>query len=169
MEVARLLAAHAQSGGFGDEPRRSVLFIAFGAEELGLIGSEHYCAQPRFPLTSVAAMLNFDMVGRLRDGALGVGGRSTASEWPELLTQQNTEHLLLQENDCAGCTDHVCFRRNNRPVLWFFTGFHDQYHQPADDTERINPAGLAQIANFAARITADLMLRDRAPIFRASN
>lgn len=161
LELARLLAAHVASGGFGDADRRSVLFIAFGAEELGLIGSEHYCAMPQFPMMSVAAMLNFDMVGRLRNRMLSVGGMTTAGEWPALLAQQNTEQLSLQSTDCEACTDHACFRRAGRPVLWFFTGFHNEYHQPGDDTNLIDAAGMSDIADLAARVIADLMLRER--------
>ncbi len=166
MEVARLLTTHASSGGFGDAPRRSVMFIAFGAEELGLVGSEHYCAQPRVALTSVAAMLNFDMVGRLRNKSLGVGGLGTALEWSGLLAQQNSDQLVIQANDCDACTDYACFRRANRPSLWFFTGFHNEYHQPGDDVALIEPDGLADVANLAARVTADLMVRAQAPVFR---
>lgn len=160
LELARLLSDHVSDGGFGDGPRRSVLFIAFGAEELGLIGSERFCAQPAIPLASIVAMLNFDMVGRLRNNTLAVGGRATALEWPQLLTRHNTAGLLLSDDDCPACTDHACFRRAGRPVLWFFTGLHDEYHQPSDDIELINQDGLGRIADLAARLTAELILRE---------
>lgn len=160
LELARLLSDHVSDGGFGDGPRRSVLFIAFGAEELGLIGSERFCAQPAIPLASIVAMLNFDMVGRLRKNTLAVGGRATALEWSQLLTRHNIAGLILSDDDCSACTDHACFRRAGRPVLWFFTGLHAEYHQPTDDIELINQDGLGQIADLAARLTADLMLRE---------
>lgn len=163
LEVARLLSGHAARGGFGNVPRRSVLFITFGAEELGLVGSEQYCATPLFPLGGVVAMLNFDMVGRLRNRTLAIGGMATSPRWPHLLAQQNTEQLVLQSNDCNACTDHACFRRAGRPVLWFFTGFHDEYHQPGDDTALINADGLSDVADLAARVMADLMLREDRP------
>ena len=160
LEVARLLATHVRAGGFGDAPRRSVMFIGFGAEELGLIGSERFCAQPTIPMPDITAMLNFDMVGRLRDRMLAVGGRTTALQWTQLLAQHNTDQLILSDDDCQACTDHACFRRAGKPVLWFFTGFHAEYHQPSDDIELINQEGLGQIADLTARITADLMLRE---------
>lgn len=160
LELARLLSDHVSDGGFGDGPRRSVLFIAFGAEELGLIGSERFCAQPAIPLASIVAMLNFDMVGRLRNNTLAVGGRTTALEWSQLLTRHNTAGLMLADDDCPSCTDHACFRRAGRPVLWFFTGLHNEYHQPTDDIELINQDGLGRIADLAARLTAELMLRE---------
>jgi hypothetical protein len=160
LELARTLAAHAATGGFADEDRRSVLFIAFGAEELGLIGSEHYCNLPSYPLSTVTAMLNFDMVGRMRNRTISVGGATTAAGWPALIAAQNTEQLVIQNSDCEACTDHACFRRAGRPVLWFFTGFHAEYHQPGDDVPLINGSGLSDVADLAARIIADLMLRD---------
>ncbi len=160
LELARLLAGHARNNGFGEAPRRSVLFIAFGAEELGLIGSERFCAQPTIPLARITAMLNFDMVGRLRNNTLAIGGQSTALDWPQLLDRRNTDHLVLKDEDCPACTDYACFRRAGRPVLWFFTGLHPEYHQPTDDVELINQPGLGQIADLAARVTADLMVRE---------
>jgi hypothetical protein len=111
-------------------------------------------------MANVVAMLNFDMVGRLRDNTLMVGGMLSALQWTQLLGRSNTHQLVLAEDDCQGCTDHACFRRAGRPVLWFFTGFHPEYHQPGDDAELINQEGLGQITDLAARLTAELMLRE---------
>ena len=159
------MKSYIDAGGTNGLPRRSLMFIAFGSEELGLVGSLHYCAQPARPLTTIAAMLNFDMVGRMREQSLLIGGVPSAAEWPALLTKHNRQ-LALALNDCAGCTDHVCFRQNQRPVLWFFTGFHDQYHQHTDDVELINGDGLGEIGDFVVRLVIDLMVAPRAPTFQ---
>lgn len=159
VQMARHLSTYISTGGLGSEARRSILFVAFGAEELGLIGSEHYCAQPKYPLTSVKAMLNFDMVGRMRNRTLMVGGLATAAEWRGLVGRYNRDNLTIGETDCGACTDFACFRRNQRPVLWFFTDLHPEYHTPSDDVALINTEGISQIANLALRLTIDLALR----------
>lgn len=158
IEVARLIAEHSSNGGFGDAPRRSLLFMAFGAEEVGLVGSDFYCAHPHIPLWATTAMVNFDMVGRLRNRTLGVGGLSTSTVWSTIFAQQNTEQLVIQANDCNNCTDYACFRQRGVPALWFFTGLHDEYHQPGDDPELINADGLSDVADLAARVIAQLMV-----------
>ena len=159
LEVARQLQAYFASGGLGNEPRRSIMFQAYGAEELGLLGSEFYCAQPAAPLNAIAAMLNFDMVGRLRNNELFVGGLPTATEWSKLIAQYNATALSILPTDCAGCTDFACFRRSQRPVLWFFTGMHPQYHQPTDDIELIEADGMARIADLVTRVVINVATR----------
>jgi hypothetical protein len=165
LQIAQYVASYVGNGGLGNLSRRSVMFVAFGAEELGLLGSEQYCAQPAYPLTTVAAMLNFDMVGRMQDRWLRIGGIPTSPEWIALLVKHNTGPLAFSETDCANCTDFACFRRNQRPVLWFFTGLHDDYHQPSDDTALINTEGIGQIGDLVVRLTIDLLLTARAPSF----
>lgn len=158
LELARLLSDHVSDGGFGDGPRRSVLFIAFGAEELGLIGSERFCAQPAIPLASIVAMLNFDMVGRLRDDRLIIYGVATAEELNEIITRANAVAPLsvTATGDGFGASDHSSFYAKNLPVLHFFTNVHDDYHRATDDAERVNATGVGRVVSLAERIARDI-------------
>jgi hypothetical protein len=135
-------------------PARSVLFIAFGGEEHGLLGSAAYVKDPAVPNDSLVAMLNFDMVGRLRDNRLVVYGVETATEWRPLLDSLNASagFNLLAQGDGYGASDHTSFTMAKRPVLHFFTGTHEDYHRTTDDWEKINLAGMAQIAAFAGNV-----------------
>lgn len=150
LELARALSEYVESGGMAGEARRSFLFMAFGAEELGLIGSRYYCDNPSVSLGNVAAMLNFDMIGRLRNDQLFVVGLQTSLLWEDLLSIYNDDGLEITEYEtCPSCSDHACFRSNSVPVLWFFTGFHDQYHSHLDDVELINDSGSVTIGELA--------------------
>lgn len=135
-------------------PGRSVLFLAFSGEEHGLLGSAAYVKAPAVPNDSVVAMLNFDMVGRLREDKLVVYGVETAREWRALLDSLNaTAHFALAaQGDGYGPSDHTSFTIVKRPVLHFFTGTHEDYHRTTDDWQKINLAGIEKIAEFAAGI-----------------
>lgn len=150
LELARLLRRN--------PPRRSVAIVAFSAEELGLLGSEYFVSHPPFPLDSVQAMLNFDMVGRLRDDKLMVYGTATATELPSIVSGANTAPAfkLNAVGDGEGPSDHAAFYRKNLPVLHFFTDAHDDYHKSTDDADRVNGAGLQRVVAYAERITRDL-------------
>lgn len=137
-------------------PARSVLFIAFGGEELGLLGSAHYIRQPVVPNDRIVAMLNFDMVGRLRDERLVIYGVETATEWRALLDSLNARagFALTAQGDGYGPSDHTSFTMAGRPVLHFFTGTHEDYHRTTDDWGRINVEGVERIAAFATELAA---------------
>jgi hypothetical protein len=153
LEIARLLAADPGLGG----DRRSILFAAFGAEEIGLEGSNHFCASPPIPPQSIMAMINLDMVGRLRNDNLILEGGETSPEWGPLLVglQSGLTFLIGSVN-----SDQRCFRTQlARPVLALHTGLHADYHQATDDTERIDVAGLTRITGLAARLVAELAVR----------
>lgn len=140
-----------------DGPRRSIVFQAYGAEEIGLVGSNYYCENPIVPLAQVAAMVNFDMVGRLRDRFLTVGGTNSATWWTNRLDAANTDELTLySDNKYVGRTDYYCFYQAGRPAIHFFTGMHPEYHTPLDDPPLLNTEGLVQIAELAARLIASL-------------
>lgn len=146
LELARLLRAA--------PTRRSVAIVAFSGEELGLLGSSHFVEHPPFPLDSVGAMLNFDMVGRLRDDKLMVYGTATATELPEIATAANTAPALrlVAIGDGTGPSDHASFYLKGLPVLHFFTDLHDDYHRASDDAEKVNAAGMARVVALAERI-----------------
>jgi hypothetical protein len=139
-------------------PSRSLVFVAFTAEEMGLLGSEHFVSNPPFPLENVAAMVNFDMVGRLREGRLQVFGTETAEEFPALLDSLDAASLLTLSHigDGYGPSDQTSFYARQIPVLHLFTGTHSDYHRPEDDWQLINAEGLAQVGEFAATLIREL-------------
>jgi peptidase M28-like protein/PDZ domain-containing protein len=135
-------------------PARTVVFIAFSGEEEGLLGSAYYVKHPLYPMDRTIAMLNFDMVGRLRSDRLIVYGSATALEWPRLLDSLNAGYRfdLKASGDGYGPSDHASFYAQRRPVLHFFTDLHEDYHRPSDDAATIFTPGIARVANYAADI-----------------
>lgn len=144
VEVARRLAARKEP-----LPRR-VVFIAFTAEESGLIGSARYVREPVFPLEKTVAMLNMDMVGRLQDDRLTVFGTGTSKVWEPLIKRLGTRYhfQLSLKPEGFGPSDHSSFYAKQIPVLHFFTGTHADYHRPTDDVEKINVPGMSRVADL---------------------
>ena len=170
--------------------KRTLIFIAFGGEEEGLLGSQFYVNNPAFPLTKTVAMVNMDMVGRLNENKLTVGGIGTANEWKELVTKFDSitvtsnglnpielpkpkipmeanansvtipgtkliepKPFNLQLNeDGFGPSDHSSFYAKQIPVLFFFTGTHNDYHKPTDTADKINYDGLLKVTDFVEEI-----------------
>ena len=166
LEMARILRDYVDSGGMSSRPRRSVLFAAFGGEEEGLLGSCSYVyGNPAVPLAQITAMMNFDMVGRVRDGTVYLSGGETSDLWAPLASNANFPELVapLSTSSCTGCTDHVCFWREGVPFLGFFTGLHDEYHGPGDDIETINFPGMVKVGTVAVRALSRLMVMEEAP------
>ncbi|MGH7356088.1 MAG: M28 family peptidase [Candidatus Rokuibacteriota bacterium] len=149
--LARALAA---AGGGA----RTMVVALFGGEELGLLGSSHHVQRPTVPLDRTVAMLNFDMVGRLRDGRLMIGGVESADRLRELVTRAAGAEGLRPDLRPSpyGPSDHARFYTAGVPVLFFFTGRHDDYHRPTDTADLINAAGMAQIAAVSARVIDEL-------------
>jgi hypothetical protein len=146
LELARLVARR--------PARRTIVFAAFGAEELGRRGSRHFVDQPPVPLRRVRAMLDFDMVGRLRDDRLIVDGVATASEFSALLDSANAGlalRLVLQR-ESGGASDDASFSARGVPALRFFTGLHADYHRATDDADRVDVAGEARVVTLAERV-----------------
>lgn len=205
--------------------RRSVVFVAFGGEEEGLIGSSYYVRQPARPLEKTIAMLNMDMIGRLKDGALSVGGVGTSDVWREWVERANStlglkvkagalptqgaapaaetrdpsggatptqmdtslttvvrgadgrpvatattaERFQLRLNeDGYGPSDHSSFYSKQVPVLFFFTGSHEDYHKPTDTADRINYDGEARVLEFVREIVYDLQDAEKRPAYAAA-
>jgi aminopeptidase YwaD len=147
-------------------PARSLVFVAFTGEEMGLLGSEHFVSDPPFPLEDAVAMVNFDMVGRLREGKLQVFGTETAEQFPALLDSLDEADTLLtlsRIGDGYGPSDQTSFYAHDIPVLHLFTGTHSQYHRPEDDWQLINAEGLAEVGEFAATLIRDLGDRPEEP------
>ncbi|MFN2397064.1 MAG: M28 family peptidase [Gemmatimonadaceae bacterium] len=146
LELARLLSR--------DPPRRSVVFVTFSGEELGLLGSQYFVRNPPVALNQVAAMINFDMVGRLRDDKVIVYGVETATELPGIVDSSNIEPRLAIRavGDGFGPSDHSSFYAQGIPVLHLFTDLHEDYHRAGDDANKVNVAGEARVIKFAERI-----------------
>jgi peptidase M28-like protein/PDZ domain-containing protein/PA domain-containing protein len=166
LELARSLAAERV------KPKRSIVFIAFSGEEMGLLGSAAYARKPAAPLASTVAMLNMDMIGRLRQGSLFIGGVGTSPAWKPLLDRLNQKRASAEGpgndsgsrfqlsfgQDGFGPSDHQSFYVRDVPVLFFFTGTHDDYHKPTDTADKINSEGERQVVEFvreAALAVAD--------------
>jgi peptidase M28-like protein/PDZ domain-containing protein len=149
MALARAFAA------VGGAPR-TLVFVAFSGEELGLLGSAEYVGHPAVPLDRTVLMVNLDMVGRLRDRRLYVGGVDSGSGLRALVTRLAADLPLAPELRPSpfAPSDHTSFYVAGRPVLFFFTGAHADYHRPSDTWDRINGDGLATVATLAARVIA---------------
>ncbi|MEX2182369.1 MAG: M28 family peptidase [Gemmatimonadaceae bacterium] len=140
--------------------RRSILIVHFSGEELGLLGSQYFVDNSPVPLASIQAMLNFDMVGRLKNDRLIVYGVGTAAELPALVDSVSAGSGLVVNKvpDGIGPSDHASFHTKDVPVLHFFTDIHEDYHRATDDVGRINADGLWRVVNVAeqaARALAD--------------
>jgi aminopeptidase YwaD len=197
IELAQMLSSQ--------KPRRTIVFIAFSGEEEGLIGSSYYVNHPIVPLTSTIAMINMDMIGRLKDRNLIVGGVGTAQEWRSLIDAENSmgsmtvslnttqagglpssvslpivvgangrpvvtmdpakQFLLTLNEDGYGPSDHSSFYAKQVPVLFFWTGTHNDYHKPSDTADKINYEGEARIVDFVDRIIRDIDKSDKRPTY----
>jgi hypothetical protein len=160
IETARLLQRWVVAHTALAANRRSILFVAFGAEEEGLIGSSSLASEPGMPMDSVVAMVNLDMVGRLHGNALTVQGTSTAPEWQALLAAANDGGLdLLYADDLLNRTDLYPFVLRGIPAIHFFTGLHPDYHTPDDDVALVNAPGAATIGELTLAVVWDLATR----------
>jgi aminopeptidase YwaD len=145
IELARVLKA-------SNLKKNNYLFAAFSGEELGLFGSKYFTQNPTVDLASINFMINMDMVGRLNDSSrtLTVGGYGTSPVWGQLYSRQGKEALYNAgayrfDSSGTGPSDHASFYLKNIPVLFYFTGLHNDYHRPTDDAEKINYTGQAAI------------------------
>lgn len=165
--VAALLAI-ARSLAEGPRPARTAVFVAFTGEELGLLGSAAYTANPAVPLADTRAMLNLDMVGRLGAGPLLVYGTGTAEELEALVVAAGAAEgvELLRHPDGYGPSDHTSFYARDVPVLHLFTNVHGDYHRPSDDWEKVDVEGVARVGALGARIVREVAARPAALTLR---
>jgi hypothetical protein len=152
LEMAHALAARK------DKLQRRLVFVAFTGEEMGLLGSNHYVQHPLFPLDKTVAMLNLDMVGRLRDDRLIVIGTGTGRPLGELLDKVNQQDGLKLNKPPGGPgpSDQTDFSATGGPVLNFSTGTHAEYHRPSDKFETLNVAGMRRIARLGEELVVAL-------------
>lgn len=153
--------------GRASRPARSVVFIAFTAEEMGVQGSAHYVAHPAFPLASTKAMINLDMVGRMKDNRLTVAGIDTAKEFRPLVTAAGREFgaEINPSSRAFGGSDHAVFYRKNIPVLHFYTGSHEDYHKPTDDWEKLSIEGMMKVSDVVLSVAEKLAVSKEPPTF----
>jgi aminopeptidase YwaD len=162
--------------------KRTLIFIAFSGEEEGLIGSNFYVNNPIFAIGKTVAMINLDMAGRLKDSKLNVGGIGTATEWRAMVERLNgspgitnvalkagvqpVSPFVLQLNeDGYGPSDHSSFYQKKIPVLFLFTGTHNDYHKPTDTAEKINYDGLLHVVNYVSDIVRSIDQNPQRPTY----
>jgi hypothetical protein len=152
----------------GITPKRRIVFIAFTAEERGLIGSAYYCRNPRFPLEKTIAMLNMDMVGRLRDDKLIVFGTGTAAEFDALVSEAAARHSLqvTKKEEGFGPSDHSSFYAQKIPVLHLYTDSHADYHRPTDDADKLNIPGMRRVVDYLVDVIGRIDSAETRPSYR---
>jgi Peptidase family M28/PDZ domain/PA domain len=146
---------------------RSILFASFAGEELGLLGSAHWVQEPTLPLDKAVAMLNMDMIGRIKDDKVYIGGVGTGSTLKAALEQAQTNSNFKIEYSPGGysASDHTSFVTKRIPVLFFFSGLHSDYHKPSDTWDKINPQAAARLVDVVGRTGLQLASAGDRPTF----
>ncbi|QRM88662.1 M28 family peptidase [Lacinutrix sp. WUR7] len=146
------------------------LFITFSGEEMGLLGSNYFVKNPTIDTKKANYMINMDMVGRLKkDSTLAVYGVGTSPIFKQTLKANNNRFKLVQKESGVGPSDHTSFYNADIPVLHFFTGQHEDYHKPSDDTERLHFNGMQVISNYIYEIISDLDNNGKLPFRKTKN
>ncbi len=198
LELARMFASSDSP-----RPRRTLVFIAFSGEEEGLLGSDYYVNHPIRPLANTVAMINMDMIGRMKTNKLIVGGVGTAQSWRDVIAIDNLAskpisraelanpaqirgkvtlitgadgqlssaivHVpgfdLTLSEDGFGPSDHSSFYAKKIPVLFLWTGTHEDYHKPSDTADKINYEDEAHILSFVSRLIKSIDAADARPVY----
>ena len=161
LELARLLAP------MQGQLHRGILFASFAGEELGLLGSAAWVKEPTLPLDRAVAMLNMDMIGRIRDGKVYIGGVGTGSTFKSLLDDAQTKSGLKLEFSAGGyaASDHTSFVSKKIPVLFFFSGLHSDYHKPSDTWDKINAPEAARLLDLISSVGTQIADAPERPTF----
>lgn len=193
LELARIFTAQ--------KPRRTIVFAAFSGEEEGLLGSNYYVNNPPIPLANTIAMVNMDMIGRMKDNKLVIGGVGTAPEWRPLIETANLlqgvtvsatgtpastrnyplvvgsnggaivtsdsskQFVITMNEDGFGPSDHSSFYAKQIPVLFFWTGTHEDYHKPSDTADKINYTDQSRIIAVVAKIVREVDSAEKRPTY----
>ncbi|WP_282042119.1 M28 family peptidase [Winogradskyella flava] len=137
--------------------KNNYLFMAFSGEEMGLLGSNYFSKNPTIDVESINYMINMDMVGRMKtDSTLAVYGTGTSPIFKQTLKSNNEKFKLIENESGVGPSDHTSFYLIDIPVLHFFTGQHEDYHKPGDDSEKLNYDGMKLISDYIYDIISDL-------------
>ncbi|WP_178991424.1 M28 family peptidase [Winogradskyella schleiferi] len=133
------------------------LFMAFSGEEMGLLGSNYFSKNPTIEAESINYMINMDMVGRMKtDSTLAVYGTGTSPMFKQTIKANNEKFKIVENESGVGPSDHTSFYLIDIPVLHFFTGQHEDYHKPSDDSEKLNYEGMNLISDYIYNIIRDL-------------
>ena len=161
LEIAQKLASQKS------RLKRSVILLGFDGEEKGLLGAKYFVDHPTVDLSKIIAMLNMDMIGRMSDSTVIVGGVGTSPIFEILLDSlaQNRKFNLTMTKPGYGPSDHAAFYGKDIPVLFFFTGFHDEYHKPADTWKLINLTGQKEIITLVYDVVVHLARTSERPVF----
>jgi peptidase M28-like protein/PDZ domain-containing protein/PA domain-containing protein len=161
LELARLLAP------LQGQLQRGILFASFAGEELGLLGSAAWVKSPSKPIEEAVAMLNMDMIGRIKDGKVYIGGVGTGSTLHKVLDQAHGDSALkfIVSQSGYSSSDHTSFVAKRIPVLFFFSGLHSDYHKPSDTWDKIDANSAAQLLNVVARVSVELASDPEKPAF----
>src|SRR5205807_968044 len=161
LELARLFAP------LKGQLQRGILFINFAGEELGLLGSAEWVKEPTRPLDKAVAMVNMDMIGRIKDDKVYVGGVGTGSTFQAILNQAESRAAFKYENSSGGysSSDHTSFVTKRIPVLFFFSGLHSDYHKPSDTWEKINADSAARLLDVVSSAELELASAAAKPAF----
>lgn len=162
LELARLLARR------GGQLKRSILFMNFAGEELGLLGSAAWVKDPTRPLAKAVAMINMDMIGRIKDDKVYIGGVGTGSSFKSVLEQAQKDASFKIEYSAGGysSSDHTSFVTKKIPVLFFFSGLHSDYHKPSDTWDKINAPSAARLLDMVGNVAVQLADATDAPAFQ---
>ena len=133
------------------------LFMAFSGEEMGLLGSNFFVKNATVDTKAVNYMINMDMVGRLKvDSTLAIYGTGTSPIFKQVINAHNKGFKIVENESGVGPSDHTSFYLTDIPVLHFFTGQHEDYHKPSDDSDKLNYEGMAMISDYIFEIIKDL-------------
>lgn len=137
--------------------QNNYLFMAFSGEEMGLLGSNYFSKNPTIDPASMNYMINMDMVGRMKaDSTLAVYGTGTSPIFKQTIKAHNDHFKLIENESGVGPSDHTSFYLIDVPVLHFFTGQHEDYHKPSDDSDKLNYRGMTTISEYIYDIIEDL-------------
>lgn len=163
MELARRFAQA------DTKPSRRLVFIAFSGEERGLLGSYHYVQEPIYPMESTVAMVNFDMIGWLRNDNLTIYGTGTSSAWESCLNQANTQLELDLNMIAAGFagSDHLPFSQNGIPAIFIHTGLTPTYHTPEDDTDSLDLPNAVRVVDYSEAVVQEMLAVEEFPFTEA--
>lgn len=153
------------------KPKRGVLFLTFAGEELGLLGSGWYVNHPILPLENAVAMINMDMIGRIRDGKVYLGGTGTGSTFDKMLADAHAPaplQIILSEKTGYGSSDHTSFTTKQVPTLFFFSGLHGDYHKPSDTADKIDAPDATKLLDYIADLTENLQTGERPQFVRVA-
>ena len=141
------------------KPKRGILFLSFAGEELGLLGSSYYVNHPEMPLSKAVAMINMDMIGRMRESKIYVSGIATGTTLQKVVDDAKSRHGItmdVSEKAGWGSSDHTSFTAAHVPVLFFFSGLHSDYHRPSDTWDKIDGPATARLLDLIADIGQEL-------------